>query len=137
MAWPDFVRFKKSTQKSISEILKDLKRDNYYQMEHMQPVDGSIWTDILDANWKSVRDVDNEGYHVRQAHPSLFDLYGQDTTMNLLLKEPQDHSTFNTKPSKKWSVKRYRHIVENNNWLKLPKLLSRSWIYFGMFLILF
>ena len=41
--------------------------------------------------------------------------------------------TFNAKPSKKWSVKKYRHIVENNNWLKLPKLQSRSWIYFGMF----
>jgi phenylpropionate dioxygenase-like ring-hydroxylating dioxygenase large terminal subunit len=29
------------------------------------------------ANWKSVRDVDNEGYHVPVAHPALFDLYGR------------------------------------------------------------
>ena len=59
-----FVRFKKSTQKSVSEILKRFENEIiYYQMEHMQLVDGSIWTDILDANWKSVRDVDNEGYH--------------------------------------------------------------------------
>ena len=27
-------------------------------------------------NWKSVRDVDNEGYHVAMAHPGLQDLYG-------------------------------------------------------------
>ena len=130
-----FVRFKKSNQKSISEILKRFDNEiSYYKMEHMQPVDGSIWTDILDANWKSVRDVDNEGYHVRQAHPSLFDLYGQDYNDEPFVEgTSRSIGTFNTKPSKKWSVKRYRHIVENNNWLKLPKLLSRSWIYFGMF----
>ena len=71
--------------------------------ENMEPVDGSNWTDILDANWKSVRDVDNEGYHVRQAHPSLFDLYGQDYSDEPFLEgTSRSVGTFNTKPSKKW-----------------------------------
>ena len=33
--------------------------------------------DMLEVNWKAVRDVDNEGYHVPIAHPALHDLYGQ------------------------------------------------------------
>ena len=28
----------------------------------------------VNANWKCVRDVDNEGYHVPMAHPGLHDL---------------------------------------------------------------
>ena len=60
-----FVRFKKSNQKNIAEILQRFDYEiSHYKMENMEPVDGSNWTDILDANWKSVRDVDNEGYHV-------------------------------------------------------------------------
>ena len=130
-----FVRFKNSNQKTISEILSRFDNEiEHYKMENMLPVEGSIWFDILDANWKSVRDVDNEGYHVRQAHPSLFDLYGQNYNDEPFIEgTSRSVGQFNTKPSKKWSVKKYRNIIENNNWLNLPKLQSKSWIYFGMF----
>ena len=130
-----FIRFKKSNQKNISEILKRFDSEiKHYKMENMTPVEGSSWFEILDANWKSVRDVDNEGYHVRQAHPSLFDLYGQNYNDEPYIKgTSRSVGTFNTKPSKKWSVKKYRNIIENNNWLNLPKLQKRSWVYFGMF----
>ena len=130
-----FVRFKNSNQKTISEILSRFDNEiEHYKMENMVPVEGSIWFDILDANWKSVRDVDNEGYHVRQAHPSLFDLYGQNYNDEPFIEgTSRSVGQFNTKPSKKWSVKKYRNIIENNNWLNLPKLQSKSWIYFGMF----
>ena len=47
-----------------------------YKIENMVPTDG-IWTQKTEVNWKSVRDVDNEGYHVPMAHPSLQDLYGK------------------------------------------------------------
>ena len=130
-----FIRFKKSNQKNISEILKRFDSEiKHYKMENMTPVEGSSWFEILDANWKSVRDVDNEGYHVRQAHPSLFDLYGQNYNDEPYIQgTSRSVGTFNTKPSKKWSVKKYRNIIENNNWLNLPKLQKRSWVYFGMF----
>ena len=128
-----FVRFKKSNQKSISAILKRFDNEiSYYKMEHMQPVDGSIWTDILDANWKSVRDVDNEGYHVRQAHPGLHDLYGQN-----YYDEPFSKGTsrsigvFNNKPSKKWSVKNYLKFLPKNS--SFPVEMQDRWLYAGMF----
>ncbi|MCB2122657.1 MAG: aromatic ring-hydroxylating dioxygenase subunit alpha, partial [Rhodobacteraceae bacterium] len=38
---------------------------------------GDTWTGELPVNWKSIRDVDNEGYHVAMAHPALQDLYGR------------------------------------------------------------
>jgi phenylpropionate dioxygenase-like ring-hydroxylating dioxygenase large terminal subunit len=48
----------------------------HYQSETMVP-SGEIFTQTTPVNWKSVRDVDNEGYHVAMAHPALQDLYGQ------------------------------------------------------------
>ena len=130
-----FVRFKTSNQKNVSEILKRFNSETcLYRLDEMIPVEGSEWTDFLDANWKSVRDVDNEGYHVPQAHPALFDLYGQnyqDEPFNS--GTSRSIGTFNLIPSKKWSVKNYRKIVEQNNWLKLPELQSSSWVYLGMF----
>ncbi len=130
-----FVRFKTSNQKKVSEILSRFNSETcLYRLDEMIPVEGSEWTDFLDANWKSVRDVDNEGYHVPQAHPALFDLYGQnyqDEPFNS--GTSRSIGTFNLIPSKKWSVKNYRKIVEQNNWLKLPELQSSSWVYLGMF----
>ena len=130
-----FVRFKGSDQKSVSEILARFHDEtSLYKMDEMVPVEGSEWLDVLDANWKSVRDVDNEGYHVPQAHPALFDLYGQNYK-----DEPYVEGTsrsvgpFNSKTSKKWSVKSYLKILENENWLNLPQLQKNSWVYLGMF----
>ena len=130
-----FIRFKKGHQKSVSEILKRFESETeLYKLEDMVPVEGSVWEDVLDANWKSVRDVDNEGYHVKQAHPSLFDLYGQNYEDEpFTLGTSRSIGTFNLTPSKKWSVKHYRKIVEGNNWLDLPEPNSLSWIYLGMF----
>ena len=47
-----------------------------YATEAMVPADSEFWTQELAVNWKAVRDVDNEGYHVPVAHPALHDLYG-------------------------------------------------------------
>ena len=130
-----FVRFKGSEQKSVSEILARFHDEtSLYKMDEMVPVEGSEWSDVLDANWKSVRDVDNEGYHVPQAHPALFDLYGQNYEDEPFVEgTSRSIGTFNVKPSKKWSVRSYRKILEKNNWLNLPKLQSCSWVYMGMF----
>ena len=36
-----------------------------------------------------MRDVDNEGYHVATAHPSLHELYGKTTTTSLIKTAPR------------------------------------------------
>ena len=77
------------------------------KIDEMEHVEGSEWSDLIDANWKSVRDVDNEGYHVPQAHPALFDLYGQNYEDEPFVDgTSRSVGTFNLKPSKKWSVKK-------------------------------
>ena len=48
---------------------------SHYRMADILPTDG-MWSQTSPVNWKSVRDVDNEGYHVALAHPALQDLYG-------------------------------------------------------------
>ena len=63
-------------QPSVAELLKPIEAEiAHYQSAEMVPSWG-IWTQKTPVNWKSVRDVDNEGYHVAMAHPALQDLYG-------------------------------------------------------------
>ena len=67
-----------------------------------------IWTQKTPVNWKSVRDVDNEGYHVAMAHPALQDLYGA-----TYFDEPfingvsRSFATYNPHAGRRWSVKKY------------------------------
>ena len=103
-----------------------------YGLEEMIPVPESEWSEIIDVNWKSVRDVDNEGYHVKQAHPGLEELYGQNYN-----DEPFQNGTsrsvgiFNTKPSKRWSVRNYLKLLPKVDKLSLES--QNRWLYAGMF----
>ena len=69
---------------------------------------GGIWTQKTPVNWKSVRDVDNEGYHVAMAHPALQDLYGA-----TYFDEPfvsgvsRSFATYNPHAGRRWSVRKY------------------------------
>ena len=71
-----------------------------------------IWTQKTPVNWKSVRDVDNEGYHVAMAHPALQDLYGA-----TYFDEPfvngvsRSFATYNPHAGRRWSVKNYVNIA--------------------------
>ena len=128
-----FVKFKDSYQPSVKEIMARFEHEiTEFGLDKMIPVPESEWFDIIDVNWKSVRDVDNEGYHVKQAHPGLDDLYGQNYN-----DEPFHNGTsrsvgvFNKKPSKRWSVRNYLKFLP-----KVAKLSSKSqnrWLYAGMF----
>src|SRR3546814_9502634 len=51
-----------------------------YKAADMVPAYRGFWKSETAVNWKAVRDVDNEGYHVPMAHPGLQDLYGQATS---------------------------------------------------------
>jgi phenylpropionate dioxygenase-like ring-hydroxylating dioxygenase large terminal subunit len=84
------------------------------------------------VNWKSVRDVDNEGYHVAMAHPALQDLYG--TTY---YDEPfvngvsRSFATYNPHAGRRWSVRNYVRIAPEAK--HLPENLRKAWVYYGIF----
>ena len=70
-----FIRFAAGPQPSLAELLAPLLSDfTAYDVKSIVPVEVPDWSTDLPVNWKSVRDVDNEGYHVPVAHPGLQDL---------------------------------------------------------------
>ena len=84
------------------------------------------------VNWKSVCDVDNEGYHVALAHPALQELYRRSYTdifhENGLF---QANAVYGDRPGRGWSVRNYVKISPVQDWL--PKRLQRAWNYYGLF----
>ena len=72
-----FVRFKPGPQPPLSQVMAKFEREvAQYDLAALKPDGNGIWTEDVKANWKGVRDVDNEGYHVPMAHPGLHDLFG-------------------------------------------------------------
>jgi len=128
-----FIRFQAGPQPTVAEILARFDDEiTPYDLANMVPTDSNSMDDLLPVNWKSVRDVDNEGYHVRQAHPGLHQLYG-----NGYFDEPYANGTsrsvgtFNEAYGHRWSVRKYREILPEAD--NLPREQQRQWIYFGMF----
>ena len=73
-----FLRFGPGPQPSIAELLAPFDTDfAAYDLDKVVSVPTPEWMTDLPVNWKSVRDVDNEGYHVALAHPGLQELYGR------------------------------------------------------------
>ena len=128
-----FVRFLPGPQPSVAEVLGRFDEEIApYDLANMVPTTTNSMHDLLPVNWKSVRDVDNEGYHVRQAHPGLHELYG-----NGYFDEPylegtsRSVGTFNEAPGHRWSVRKCRDLLPEAS--HLPVSQQRQWIYFGMF----
>jgi len=128
-----FVRFSPGPQPSVAKVLGRFDEEIApYDLANMVPTTTNSMHDLLPVNWKSVRDVDNEGYHVRQAHPGLHELYG-----NGYFDEPfldgtsRSVGTFNEAPGHRWSVRKYRDLLPEASHLPLSQ--QRQWIYFGMF----
>ena len=128
-----FIRFQAGPQPAVAEILARFDDEIApYDLANMVPTDSNSMDDLLAVNWKSVRDVDNEGYHVRQAHPGLHQLYGDG-----YFDEPyvngtsRSVGTFNEAYGHRWSVRKYREILPEAD--RLPLHQRRQWIYFGMF----
>lgn len=127
-----FIRFRRGSQPAVAELLKPLESEiAHYRVEEMLPAHG-IWTQISPVNWKSVRDVDNEGYHVAMAHPALQDLYGA-----TYYDEPfvdgvsRSFATYNPHAGRRWSVRNYVRIAPDP--VHLPDHLKKAWIYYGLF----
>jgi len=127
-----FFRFRHGPQPAVAELLKPIEAElSHYGAADMVPSWG-IWTQKTPVNWKSVRDVDNEGYHVAMAHPALQDLYGA-----TYFDEPfvngvsRSYATYNPHAGRRWSVKKYIDIAPDQP--HLPENLRRAWLYYGIF----
>ncbi|MDP3523320.1 MAG: RHO alpha subunit C-terminal catalytic domain-containing protein, partial [Hoeflea sp.] len=102
----------------------------HFDIAAMVPT-GEPWTMVSKVNWKSVRDVDNEGYHVALAHPALQDLYGRS-----YFDEPfvggvsRSYAECNAN-GRRWSVRNYLKTMQPRP--GMPDYLGRAWLYYGLF----
>lgn len=127
-----FIRFHPGPQVSVAEMLAPYAADfAAYDLENILPNAATDWSSDLPVNWKSVRDVDNEGYHVPMAHPGLQDLYGRtyrdhnlDDGLNISL------GYFGDVPGRLWSVRNYVKIAQEAP--HLPEHLQSAWSYYGL-----
>lgn len=127
-----FVRFHKGPQPSVAELFRPFENEiSPYAVETMEPA-GGIWTQDSPVNWKSVRDVDNEGYHVAMAHPALQDLYGTTYYDEPFVKGvSRSFATYDPGAGRRWSVRHYVRLSPQQQ--RLPVHLRRAWIYYGLF----
>ena len=128
-----FVRFQSSDQPSVAEIMAPFQEEAAaYRTDTMVPAFGKLWRQAMDVNWKSVRDVDNEGYHVPIAHPALHDLYGKNYFDQPLVNgSNRSFGGFNEGPGRLWSVRHYKKILPEMT--NLPTANRRAWLYLGIF----
>jgi phenylpropionate dioxygenase-like ring-hydroxylating dioxygenase large terminal subunit len=128
-----FLRFAPGPQPPIDQLLAPFDDDfSAYGTRAVLPAATPNWTSDLPVNWKSVRDVDNEGYHVALAHPGLQDLYGRsyvDTYLDGGLS--MSVGWFGDRPGRLWSVRNYANISPPRP--DLPRHLQRAWTYYGLF----
>ena len=103
-----------------------------YRAGGILPTTVPDWHTDLPVNWKSVRDVDNEGYHVPMAHPALQDLYGRDYRDYYLPHGLHvSIGAFGDTPGRRWSVRNYVRHAPEQGWL--PDRLRKTWSYYGLF----
>ncbi len=128
-----FLRFAAGPQPSLARLLAAFDADfTAYRLTDLLPVSMPDWSSTLPVNWKSVRDVDNEGYHVAFAHPGLQELYGR-TYRDLHLDGGLSVSNgqFGDAPGRGWSVRTYVRLAPERP--DLPPHLRRAWTYYGIF----
>ena len=128
-----FVRFQPGPQPALSDTLKKFDSEiSQYELFDLEPTGDGFWTEEIDANWKCVRDVDNEGYHVPMAHPGLYDLFGQN-----YYDEPiagglsRSVGSFNSGDGRLWSVRNYKKLLHAKD--SLDDTHQKCWLYIGVF----
>ena len=127
-----FVRFRSGPQPSVAEIMAPVEEEvSGYGMADHVPTDG-IWTEETPVNWKSVRDVDNEGYHVAMAHPALQELYGSTYADGPYVAGiSRSDARFTPDNGRRWAVRNYKKFSKPQR--HLPETLHQTWLYYGIF----
>lgn len=128
-----FLRFAPGPQPAIATLLAPVAGDfASYRLADLVPVAVPGWSTELPVNWKSVRDVDNEGYHVALAHPGLQDLYGRSYRDHHLAGGlSMSVGWFGDAPGWLWSVRNYVKLSPERP--ELAPHLQRAWTYYGLF----
>lgn len=128
-----FLRFLPGPQPAVADLLAPYAADFAAQQSAvLLPARPDPWAQELPVNWKSVRDVDNEGYHVALAHPALQDLYGRDyRDLYLPGGLHVSYGIFGDRPGRRWSVRNYLRLAEQPP--GRPPHLHRNWSYYGLF----
>lgn len=127
-----FIRFCPGPQPSLAMLMAPFAEElAHYKLQELVPTTG-FWETHSPVNWKSVRDVDNEGYHVAMAHPALQDLYGA-AYRDEPFVDGVSRSTgiYNPHAGRRWSVRNYVKIAPEQTWL--PEKLRKVWGYYGLF----
>ncbi|WP_395688503.1 aromatic ring-hydroxylating dioxygenase subunit alpha [Aestuariivirga sp.] len=127
-----FIRFLPGSQPPVSELFAAFAPElANYRMDDLIPA-GPASELRLPVNWKSVRDVDNEGYHVAMAHPALHDLYGANYRDQPYVDGvSRSLGRFGRKGARLWSVRHYQALTGGPSWLDPG--LRQVWGYYGMF----
>ena len=128
-----FLRFRPGPQGHVAGCLHPHDRDfrDFRAAAVLPAAKPGFWA-ATPVNWKSVCDVDNEGYHVALTHPALQELYGRSSTDifhdNGLF---QANATYGDRPGRCWSVRNHVKHSPLQDWL--PPRLQRAWNYYGLF----
>ncbi|MGE3829819.1 MAG: aromatic ring-hydroxylating dioxygenase subunit alpha [Parvibaculaceae bacterium] len=127
-----FIRFKPGPQPSVAELLAIHSEEaSNYRLTEIKPYLPQT-REMMGVNWKAVRDVDNEGYHVPIAHPALHDLYG----LHYKDSRPangvsRSEGRISGVSPRFWSVRNYvKHRPQMEH---LPAESRDRWVYLGMF----
>ncbi len=128
-----FVRFKPGPQPSVAEVMGRFDKElAQYDLENLVPAEDGFWADEIEANWKCVRDVDNEGYHVPMAHPGLNDLFGPNYHDEPFIDgTSRSLGQFRESGHRLWSVQQYKRILQAPE--RLDDDHKAAWLYLGMF----
>ena len=127
-----FVRARPGPQPPVSELFAPYDAELApFHLAAMVPA-AAHYSGEVPVNWKSVQDVDNEGYHVAMAHPALQDLYGSGYGIEVgSAGIGKSTGPFNPHGGRRWSVRRYRSICEPA--AHLPEAAWARWAYYSLF----
>ncbi|MEQ8667085.1 MAG: aromatic ring-hydroxylating dioxygenase subunit alpha [Rhodospirillales bacterium] len=127
-----FVRFK-GVGPSVAEMAARYEPEIApYRIEDMVPIDWGF-RENYDINWKAVLDVDNEGYHVATAHPSLNALFTVYVDEDLGGGLNRAFGDLRDAASGPWSVRAYLNLLPKAQAGYLPETHQKKWVYLALF----
>lgn len=125
-----FIRFV-SEGPSLATLMAPVEHEfRPYMTESMEPLYPAT-VEEKPYNWKTIHDIDNEGYHVPVGHPSLQQLYGGNYVDSLEHGFLVARATLNDKPGRNWSVRNYQTLLPHFD--HLPAERQRLWYYLLLF----
>ena len=130
-----FIRFA-GNGAPLSEELRPIEEiATHYRIAEMAPLAGTRYAQELPYNWKTVHDIDNEGYHVPAGHPALQQLYGGNYRDEVRGGVPVSTALLNEARGALWSVRHYQKLlpVYDELFPHLPTPQRRAWLYIGVY----